>query len=239
MYQAIIVEDDPMVASINQRYLEAHGLFRVTGVFRNGEEAFDFLREHPADLALVDYYMPMLDGAGFLRKCREARLPTDIIMITAANSTKEIHALMQLGICDYLIKPFTKERFDHAIQLFLRYHGALEQEQPLSQEELDLMRQPIQEPRRTAAEAAGSTGSLPEKGIQLQTLNLIRQYLSEHPGRFFSSEEAAKGLCLSRITVRRYMNYLLEQGEIISQIDYATGGRPSIKYKQNPANSKL
>ena len=40
----------------------------------------------------------------------------------------------------------------------------------------------------------------------------------------------AEHVGLSRITVRRYVNYMVDQGEITSSIDYQTGGRPSIRY---------
>ena len=72
-----------------------------------------------------------------------------------------------------------------------------------------------------------------EKGLQEQTLERIRTYLEEHKGTLMSSNEIASEVNLSRITVRRYMNYLVENREIISQIDYSTGGRPSIKYTKN------
>ena len=72
-----------------------------------------------------------------------------------------------------------------------------------------------------------------EKGLQEQTLERIRTYLEEHKGTLMSSNEIASEVNLSRITVRRYMSYLVENREIISQIDYSTGGRPSIKYTKN------
>ena len=45
-----------------------------------------------------------------------------------------------------------------------------------------------------------------------------------------TGEQIAEQIHLSRITIRRYMNYMVDTGEIISTIDYKTGGRPSIKY---------
>ena len=59
---------------------------------------------------------------------------------------------------------------------------------------------------------------------------MIRGFLKEHAGEAISSEQVAEQVHLSRITIRRYMNYLLEAGEITSFVDYQTGGRPSIKY---------
>lgn len=62
---------------------------------------------------------------------------------------------------------------------------------------------------------------------------MIRDYLEQNRGTFLSSNEIASKVNLSRITVRRYMNYLVEHREITSQIDYSTGGRPSVKYQKN------
>ena len=64
--------------------------------------------------------------------------------------------------------------------------------------------------------------------MQEQTLELIRSYLEENKWIFLSSNEIARKVNLSRITVRRYMNYLVENREIISQIDYSTGEETAL-----------
>lgn len=69
--------------------------------------------------------------------------------------------------------------------------------------------------------------------MQEQTLELIRSYLEENKWIFLSSNEIASKVNLSRIIVRRYMNYLVENREIISQIDYSTGDCSSVKYQKN------
>ena len=55
MYKVMIVEDDPMVASINQQYLERNQNLKIVGQFRNGQEALEYLENNGADLAVVDY----------------------------------------------------------------------------------------------------------------------------------------------------------------------------------------
>ena len=64
--------------------------------------------------------------------------------------------------------------------------------------------------------------------MQEQTLELIRSYLEENKWIFLSSNKIASKVNLSRITVRRYMNYLVENREIISQIDYSTGEETAL-----------
>ena len=55
MYHVIIIEDDPMVASINKQYVEVTPEFRVDRIFKNGSEALPYLKANPADLIILDY----------------------------------------------------------------------------------------------------------------------------------------------------------------------------------------
>lgn len=226
MYKVMIVEDDPMVASINQQYLERNQNLKIVGQFRNGQEALEYLENNGADLAVVDYYMPIMDGLEFVRKCHEKNIKTDVIIVTAANTAQDISEFLQLGIVDYLVKPFTYERFQKAIDKYLYRKNLAKQDKTLDQAEIDKLLSQDQNIRPAEKVVL-------EKGLQEQTLERIRTYLEEHKGTLTSSNEIASEVNLSRITVRRYMNYLVENREIISQIDYSTGGRPSIKYTKN------
>lgn len=223
MYKVIIVEDDPMVASINRQYLQTNTLLQVTGEFRNGSDALKYLKEHTADLAIMDYYMPVMDGRQFIRSCHEQQIRLDFIMITAANSAKEIEEILQLGVIDYLVKPFTFERFQNAVQKYVNFKEVLKSKGPLNQNTIDQLMSPL---------PATAQQLLLEKGLQPQTLHMIKKCLEENADTFLSSNEIAARISLSRITVRRYMNYLLENEEIVSQVDYTTGGRPSIRYRK-------
>lgn len=226
MYKVMIVEDDPMVASINQQYLERNQNLKIVGQFRNGQEALEYLENNGADLAVVDYYMPIMDGLEFVRKCHEKNIKTDVIIVTAANTAQDISEFLQLGIVDYLVKPFTYERFQKAIDKYLYRKNLAKQNKTLDQAEIDKLLSQDQNIRPAEKVVL-------EKGLQEQTLERIRTYLEEHKGTLMSSNEIASEVNLSRITVRRYMSYLVENREIISQIDYSTGGRPSIKYTKN------
>lgn len=226
MYKVMIVEDDPMVASINQQYLERNQNLKIVGQFRNGQETLEYLENNGADLAVVDYYMPIMDGLEFVRKCHEKNIKTDVIIVTAANTAQDISEFLQLGIVDYLVKPFTYERFQKAIDKYLYRKNLAKQDKTLDQAEIDKLLSQDQNIRPAEKVVL-------EKGLQEQTLERIRTYLEEHKGTLMSSNEIASEVNLSRITVRRYMNYLVENREIISQIDYSTGGRPSIKYTKN------
>lgn len=143
--------------------------------------------------------------------------------MTAANTAKDISEFLQLEIVDYLVKPFTFERFQKAIDKYLYMKNISSQDKELDQAEID---------RLLSQNTTVSQKAPLEKGLQEHTLELIRKYLEENKGTFMSSDEIAGKVNLSRITVRRYMNYLVENREIISRIDYSTGGRPSVKYQK-------
>ena len=68
------------------------------------------------------------------------------------------------------------------------------------------------------------------KGLQSQTMNRIEDYLRNNQKQGYTCDDVASHVGLSVVTVRRYMNYLVEQQIIDSDMDYSTGGRPCIVY---------
>ncbi|MDF2887792.1 MAG: hypothetical protein K0R23_2177 [Lacrimispora sp.] len=222
MYQVIIIEDDPMVASINRQYVELNKYLKVTGQFSNGKDALNYLKDHTVDLAIMDVYMPVMDGVELLTEIRRLQKHIDVIMVTAATDASHVKRLLGLGVIDYLVKPFEYVRFNHALARFMEHQELLKQE-TFSQEQLDSL-----------FEIASGTASQQEvlrKGLQEKTLDTILSYMKEHPTDALTSETVAEEVHLSRVTVRRYMNYLLDKKQIVSDIDYTTGGRPSIIYR--------
>lgn len=69
------------------------------------------------------------------------------------------------------------------------------------------------------------------KGIQDQTLSTICDFLRGCGGAEMTGEEIADRVGLSRVTVKRYMGYLIERGQISGRMNYETGGRPSMLYR--------
>lgn len=221
MIKAIVVEDDVMVASINRQYLSVVPDIRIAGVFHNGREALKYLERHQMDLIILDVYMPGFTGLELLSYLRRAGYPAEVIMVTAANDTESLDIALKLGILDYLVKPFTYERFQTALQRFLEKKHLMQSRNEFSQEAID----------RMLGQGQGKRESELAKGLQDKTLEKIRTHMQANKGMFHTSEEIAGTAGLSRVTIRRYMNYLIEAGEVVSQVDYQTGGRPSIRYQ--------
>ena len=223
MYRVIIIEDDPMVASINRQYVEVTSPFRVDRVFKSGVEALEYLKKHDTDLIILDYYTPVMNGAEFIDRLHSIGKAPAIIMVTSANDTDIVHSLLSRGVMDYLVKPFEYLRFKLALD---RFH----EKQTYLNKAHDTLNQRSIDHLFNRAELGPDTSPHISKGLNETTLNKIHSFLSEHPDTFFTSEQVAEQMSLSRITIRRYLNYLVDIHECISIIDYKTGGRPSIKY---------
>lgn len=218
MYTVVIVEDDPMITELNRRYAERDGRFTVTQTFSQPRRALDWLRHNPADLVILDFYMPQMNGLELLRAIRSAGVEADVIMITAANDAATVEALTRLGVVDYLVKPFAYERFCAALDAFCRRRSAMRGS--LDQSALDNL----------LHTAPPGPATLP-KGMQPQTKERVLACMRAAPDRAYTCEEIAVAAGLSVVTVRRYMGYLAQQGQVTGDMNYGTGGRPCLVYR--------
>lgn len=219
MYKVLIVEDDPMVAMINAQYTARNPQFRLVGTLGDGDSALKFLAENDADLLILDIFMPQMNGIELLRRVREQNIPVAAIMVTAANDVVTLEDTLRLGVVDYLVKPFAYDRFQAALNRFLSMKGALEGVQVLRQENID-----------NVMSGFRASGAVPPKGIQKQTLRVILDCLHESGGQL-SGEDVAERVGLSAVTVRRYMNHLMQTGSVTGEMNYGTGGRPRMLYR--------
>ena len=138
-YKVLIVEDDPMVAMINEQYVKQNKNFTVSSICRNGDEALSFLDDNAVDLIVLDVFMPVMDGVETLKTIRERKVSSEVIMVTAANDTQTLERTMHLGVLDYLIKPFTMERFSIALEKFMSQNKTLKENTILDQKSIDLL----------------------------------------------------------------------------------------------------
>lgn len=225
-YSVLIVEDDPMVSMINEQYVLKCSDYIIAGTCRNGQEAVEFLKTQTADLILLDVFMPVMNGIETLKKIRELKISSDVIMITAANDTTTIEETMHLGVLDYLIKPFAYERFNISLQKFKNKMQLMEGSQVLDQKSLDALIS-----NNTQVPTSEIVNLLP-KGIQKTTLEHIKNYFNQ-TSTWKTVDMIAENVGISVVTTRNYLNYLVKKEIIIEDINYNTGGRPCMLYKKN------
>lgn len=222
MIRVIIIEDDPMVADLAAGYLEGIDGFKLDYTAHSGEEGLALLRAHHVDLVLLDVFMPGMDGMELLRIVKSQFFHTDVIMITAAQNSDDILNALRMGVADYIVKPFTFERFRESLLQFREKRQLLiSPEVPITQEMLD-RRIFIKKERHTAASGT-------PKGIDARTLKTVMQVLQKYDGPF-SLKDIEPLTGLSRISLKKYFDYLAATGRLGSVKDYGGPGRPVTLY---------
>ncbi len=217
----LVVEDDPMVADIHQNYVNSVEGFRVVGMVDNGLKALDFLRKRPVRLVILDIFLPGLDGMGTLEKIREGGSNVDVIMISASRDKTTVNRSIQAGAFDYIVKPFAFDRIKAALEAFRQVVYRLsEGPNQVDQNDIDNL--------LLARNRKNVQSTLP-KGLNPHVLKKVEELISK-VDRPLSSVEAADIIGVSRITARRYLEYLVASGSATMEREYQEVGRPINKY---------
>lgn len=121
MAHLLVVDDEEKIRTLIRKYAEFEG-HTVTEA-ANGMEALDRCRQTTFDLIIMDVMMPVLDG---LSACREIRkkLDTPIIVLSARGEEYDRIGGFQLGIDDYVVKPFSPKELMLRIEAILKRTSA-------------------------------------------------------------------------------------------------------------------
>ena len=106
----LIVEDEPIAQDILKSYIDKTDFFEVSAQVSNAIDAFTFLQNNPVNLLFLDIKMPQMSGIELLR----ALSNKPKVIITSAYRDYAIEAF-DLDVVDYLLKPFSFERFLRAV----------------------------------------------------------------------------------------------------------------------------
>ncbi|ADO57590.1 transcriptional regulator [Paenibacillus jamilae] len=225
MINVLIVEDDPMVAEFNRKYMEQVEGFQCGGWASSVEEAKKYLAEQAIDLILLDVYMQESNGLDLLSFIRESGVNVDVIVISAASDMSSVKKAMNFGAVDYLIKPFHFNRFLEALTGYREHISIVRERSLLSQEELDRL---IYHKSLTK-----DLARLP-KGITKSTLAMIWNCIQQHHKVLFSTEDIAESAGISRVSMRKYLAFMTEIEVLSMETIYGTIGRPVYQYQVLP-----
>ncbi|MDR6934788.1 MULTISPECIES: response regulator [unclassified Luteibacter] len=119
----ILVEDDAQLGEAIRRALER--LAYTISWFRDGREALLALRDHEADLVLLDLGLPGKDGLDVLTEARRMSVATPVIVMSAREAVDSRIRVLDAGADDYLVKPFHLDELAARIRsLTRRVRGA-------------------------------------------------------------------------------------------------------------------
>jgi DNA-binding response OmpR family regulator len=116
-YRVLVVDDEPMVTEVVERYLVSDGFEVVTA--GDGDRALSVARTWTPDLVVLDLMLPSKDG---LEVCRTLRKENDvpIIMLTARGEETDRIVGLEIGADDYMVKPFSPRELLARIKAVLR-----------------------------------------------------------------------------------------------------------------------
>ncbi|MBO1910970.1 response regulator, partial [Microvirga sp. 3-52] len=181
MINVLIIEDDPMVAKFNGIYLESIPGFTLAGIAETAEAGWTFYQSNKVDLILLDVHMGKKTGLELLRDFRKADDPVDVIIISAANDKQSVQTALRYGAVDYLIKPFTFERFQEALLQYEQKHQVMKDTEHVSQEAIDTFLLRSEKSQATVLD-------LP-KGLTVRTFTTIVRQMMKRPKGAFSAAD--------------------------------------------------
>lgn len=111
MIKAIAIDDEPLALKIIEHFCRQTDFIELEKTFTKTDEALKHLKKYPVDLLFLDIQMPGKNGIDFYKQ-----LKSDILVIfTTAYSEYAVEGF-NISALDYLLKPFSQERFMQAVE---------------------------------------------------------------------------------------------------------------------------
>lgn len=126
MNKVIIIDDEPLARSIVLEYMQEHEELEIVAECNDGFQGVKAIMQHKPDLIFLDIQMPKINGFEML----ELLDHTPSVIFTTAFDEYAIKAF-ETNAIDYLLKPFSKERFDSAIEKWKLKHASNDSEKNL------------------------------------------------------------------------------------------------------------
>ncbi|MDR3539646.1 MAG: response regulator [Desulfosporosinus sp.] len=202
----LIMDDDKSLRYMLSEIFEFSGWDPIA--YPNGKEGLEGFLSHGADIILVDYHMPEIDGLETVRLIREQDQQIPILVLTVDERQEIADRFLDAGATDFALKPVKAPDLIARVQLHKRLLDMTKTVQATTKLQYDVF---------------------VTKGISKSTLAYIERYLTscQHPS---TVEEISTEIGLAVPTVYRYLTYLVLNGKVQSIPSYQKIGRPKNRY---------
>ncbi len=170
--KVLVVEDEPMVAEVVERYLRRDGY--DVEIVHDGKAALEEFQTFAPDLVVLDLMLPKIDGREVCRRIRE-RAETPVIMLTARGEEIDKLVGLELGADDYMTKPFSPRELVARVKAVLRRAGKQDHDN-------DVLRFDDLEMSGTARTVENKNGPVQLTAREFDLL----YFLASNPGHVFS-----------------------------------------------------
>jgi response regulator of citrate/malate metabolism len=223
--EVLVVEDDPVAAEAHRRHVERVPGFAVAGVVHSGAAAMRALEHRQVDLILLDFYLPDRHGLEICRRLRAAGHTADVIAVTSVRDLAAIRSAVSLGVVQYVLKPFTFATLRGKLERYALFHSSVDRPGEIAdQDEVD----------KALSTLRDTGGAVLPKGLSAPTLDAVRATV-RGSGDGVTAGAAAEDAGVSRVTARRYLEYLADQGFVVRTPTYGQVGRPEVRYRRSDA----
>jgi response regulator of citrate/malate metabolism len=141
-------------------------------------------------------------------------------MVTSARDLALVRAAVSSGVVQYLLKPFTFATLRDKLERYARFRRGVDGAQKAEQTDVDHL----------FATLRGTEGAQLPKGMSGPTLDAVVTALRTATDGL-SASAAGDALGMSRVTARRYLEYLADHGMALRQPRYGQVGRPELRYQ--------
>jgi response regulator of citrate/malate metabolism len=233
MIRVLVVEDEPIAADAHVVYVQRVPGFTIVGQAVTGADALRHLGRQAVDLVLLDMNLPDMHGLDVVRAMRTAGHRADVIAVTSARDLTVVRAAVSQGIVQYLLKPFVFATLRDKLERYDEYrHQVLDSAPVAGQHQIDRLLATLRSP---------DPANLP-KGMSRESLDAVSEALKNaldsaptqpdtSTRRGMSAAEVAAVLGASRVTARRYLEHLADQGFASRHARYGGAGRPEVEYR--------
>ena len=220
--RVLVVEDEELAAEAHAAYVGRVDGFELAGVARSAAEALRLLaRDETVDLVLLDMHLPDGHGLALLQRLRAAGRPVDVIAVTSrarhrGGAPRGDPGRRALPAQAVLVRDLPRQA--RALRGVPRAAGGLRRRRGPGRGGPGLRRPPCT-----------PTGEALPKGMSLDSLRAVVVALRESPDGL-SATEAAAAVGVSRVTARRYLEHLADEGRVTRSPRYGGAGRPEVGY---------
>lgn len=220
MINVLVVEDDRVAAEAHRLYVQRLSGFEVVGVVHSGAGALRFCEREAVDVVLLDFYLPDTHGLTVCRALRAAGSTIDVIAVTSARELGAVRAAVSVGVVQYLLKPFTFPSLRDKLERYAEFRQCVARSGNVTgQDEVDSV----------LAKLRSSNHRTLPTGMSGDTLQAITKALTAAT-QGLSAAVAADVVGVSRVTARRYLEYLAKNGLAQRRPHYGQVGRPEGRF---------
>lgn len=131
MIKAIAIDDEPLPLEKLEAYCGNVSFLKLEKTFTQTSEGKKYLQKHPIDLIFLDIHMPAISGIDFYKDIEQDMM----VIFTTAHSEYAIEGF-NLSAVDYLLKPYSQERFEVAVNKAHEYYNFLNQKESREQKHI-------------------------------------------------------------------------------------------------------